>query len=126
VVVSVIDWNKKRFGRGKRHRRVRKKIFGLPKRPRLSVFKSRRHIYAQVIDDLEGRTLVAASTVSPEVRGRGVTGTKTDTAKVVGEVLAEKALKVEIQRVVFDRGGYKFHGRVKALATGAREKGLAF
>lgn len=124
--MSVIDWTKKRLARDRRHRRVRKKVFGVPDRPRLSIFKSRRHIYAQVINDLDGRTLVAASTVSPEVTSRGGKGTKTDTAKVVGEVLAEKALKAEIQRVVFDRGGYKFHGRVKALATGAREKGLTF
>jgi len=124
--VSVIDWTKKRLARDRRHRRVRKKVFGVPDRPRLSIFKSRRHIYAQVINDLDGRTLVAASTVSPEVTSRGGKGTKTDTAKAVGEVLAEKALKAEIQRVVFDRGGYKFHGRVKALATGAREKGLTF
>lgn len=124
--MSVIDWTKKRLARDRRHRRVRKKVFGVPDRPRLSIFKSRRHIYAQVINDLDGRTLVAASTVSPEVTSRGGKGTKTDTAKAVGEVLAEKALKAEIQRVVFDRGGYKFHGRVKALATGAREKGLTF
>lgn len=70
--------------------------------------------------------MVAASTVSPEVKGRGTRGTKTDIAKVVGEVLAEKALKAEVRRVVFDRGGYKFHGRIKALAAGAREKGLVF
>ncbi len=70
--------------------------------------------------------MVAASTVSAEVKGRGVSGTKTDVAKIVGEVLAEKALKAEIRSVVFDRGGYKFHGRIKALASGAREKGLAF
>lgn len=124
--MSIIDWNKKQFARERRHRRVRKKMFGVPERPRLSVFKSRRHIYAQVINDLEGRTLAAASTVSPEVKGRRGKGTKTESAKVVGEVLAEKALKVEIRQVVFDRGGYKFHGRVKALASGAREKGLAF
>jgi large subunit ribosomal protein L18 len=124
--MSVIDWTKKRLARDRRRRRVRKKVFGVPDRPRLSVFKSRRHIYAQVINDLEGRTLVSASTVSLEVTSRGRKGTKTDTAKVVGEVLAEKALKAEIQHVVFDRGGYKFHGRVKALATGAREKGLTF
>lgn len=105
---------------------MRKKVFGVPTQPRLSVFKSRRHIYAQIINDLDGRTLVAASTLSPEFKTRAVKGKKADTAKVVGEILAEKALKGEIRRVVFDRGGYKFHGRVKALATGAREKGLSF
>ncbi len=124
--MSVIAWNAKRRGRERRHRRVRKKVFGVPGQPRLSVFKSHRHIYAQIINDLEGRTLVAASSLSPECKGRGVKGAKADTAKVVGEILAEKALKGEIRRVVFDRGGYKFHGRVKALATGAREKGLSF
>jgi large subunit ribosomal protein L18 len=105
---------------------VRKKVFGVPERPRLSVFKSRRHIYAQIINDLEGRTLAAASTLSAELKARGVRGTKSEVAKVVGEILAEKALKAEVRRVVFDRGGYKFHGRVKALASGAREKGLTF
>lgn len=124
--MSVIDWNKKRAARQRRQRRVRKKVFGVPGQPRLAVFKSHRHISAQIINDLEGRTLVAASTSSPEFTGRGVKGTKGDAAKVVGEILAEKALKVDVRQVVFDRGGYKFHGRVKALATGAREKGLVF
>ncbi len=124
--MSVIDWTKKRMARQRRCRRVRKKVFGVPEQPRLSVFKSRRHIYAQIINDLEGRTLVAASTCSSEVKERGVKGPKAGAAKVVGEVLAEKALGAQIRRVVFDRSGYKFHGRVKALATGAREKGLTF
>lgn len=124
--MGLIGWTEKRAARGKRHRRVRKKVFGLPDQPRLSVFKSSRHIYAQIINDLEGRTLVAASTLSPEFQAKGGKGTKTDAAKVVGEILAEKALQATIRKVVFDRGGYKFHGRVKALATGAREKGLEF
>lgn len=124
--MSIIAWNAKRRGRERRHRRVRKKVFGVPEQPRLSVFKSHRHIYAQIINDLDGRTLVAASTLSPEFKTRAVKGKKANTAKVVGEILAEKALKSEIRRVVFDRGGYKFHGRVKALASGAREKGLSF
>lgn len=124
--MSVIDWNKKRAARKRRHRRVRKKVLGVPEQLRLSVFKSHRHIYAQIINDLDGRTLVTASTLSSEFKGRAAKGTKAEAARVVGEILAEKALKVEIRRVVFDRGGYKFHGRVKALATGAREKGLAF
>ncbi|MFQ5657915.1 MAG: 50S ribosomal protein L18 [Candidatus Methylomirabilales bacterium] len=121
-----MDWTKKRAARQRRHGRVRKKVFGVPDQPRLSVFKSHRHIYAQIINDLDGRTLVTVSTVSPEFKARAVKGTKAEAAKVVGEILAEKALEVEIKRVIFDRGGYKFHGRVKALATGAREKGLAF
>jgi large subunit ribosomal protein L18 len=124
--VSVIDWSERRRARERRHDRIRKKIFGVPEKPRLSVFKSRRHIYAQIINDLEGRTLVAASTLSPEFRVRAVKGPKAAIAKAVGEILAEKALKADIRRVVFDRGGNKFHGRVKALATGAREKGLTF
>jgi len=124
--VSVIDWSERRRARERRHDRIRKKIFGVPEKPRLSVYKSRRHIYAQIINDLEGRTLVAASTLSPEFKVRAVKGTKAAIAKAVGEILAEKALKADIRRVVFDRGGNKFHGRVKALATGAREKGLTF
>lgn len=124
--MSTIDWNKKRLARQRRRRRVRKKVFGVPDHPRLSVFKSRRHIYAQIVNDLEGRTLAAASTLSPEFRSQGAKRTKADAAKLVGEILADKAIKREIRRVVFDRGGYKFHGRVKALATGAREKGLTF
>ncbi len=124
--MSTIDWNKKRLARQRRRRRVRKKVFGAPDHPRLSVFKSHRHIYAQIINDLEGRTLAAASTLSPEFKSRGGNRTKADAAKLVGEILADQALKREIRRVVFDRGGYKFHGRVKALATGAREKGLTF
>ena len=114
------------IARVKRHRRVRKKVAGRPERPRLSVFRSARHIYAQIISDLEARTLAAASTLSPEVRAQGKVGNKTAQAKRVGELLAERALKAEIRQVVFDRGGYRFHGRVKALAAGAREKGLQF
>ena len=101
-------------------------MVGRPGRPRLSVFKSARHIYAQIINDLEGRTLVAASTLSPEVRAKGKVGRKTAQAKQVGELLAERALAAQVRQVVFDRGGYRFHGRVKALAAGAREKGLQF
>jgi len=114
------------IARRKRHRRVRKKVTGRPERPRLSVFKSARHIYAQIINDLEGRTLAAASTLSPELRAKGKGGKKTAQAKLVGELLAERALAAQIRRVVFDRGGYPFHGRVRALAAGVREKGLEF
>lgn len=114
------------LARLKRHRRVRKKVVGRPERPRLSVFKSARHIYAQIINDVQGRTLVAASTLSPEFKGKGKIGKKTAQAKLVGELLAERALAAQIRQVVFDRGGYRFHGRVKALAAGAREKGLQF
>lgn len=113
-------------GRQRRHVRIRKVVVGTPERPRLAVFRSARHIYAQIIDDGQGRTLVAASTLSPEFKARGFRGKKGDAAKLVGELVAEKALAAQIQQVVFDRGGYKYHGRVKALAAGAREKGLRF
>ncbi|WP_438313995.1 50S ribosomal protein L18 [Candidatus Caldatribacterium sp. SIUC1] len=108
----------------RRHRRVRKKVRGTAERPRLSVFRSLKHIYAQIINDEEGRTLVAASSLSPEIRG--MQGTKTDIARAVGRLIAQKALEKGITKVVFDRGGYKYHGRVKALAEGAREAGLLF
>lgn len=113
------------IARVKRHRRVRKKVTGRPERPRLSVFRSTRHIYAQIINDLEGRTLVAASTLSPEL-AKGKEKRKIAQAKQVGALLAERALAAQIRQVVFDRGGYRFHGRVKALAEAAREKGLQF
>jgi large subunit ribosomal protein L18 len=108
----------------RRHRRVRKKVRGTAERPRLSVFRSLKHIYAQIINDEEGQTLVAASSLSPEIRG--MQGTKTDIARAVGRLIAQKALEKGITKVVFDRGGYKYHGRVKALAEGAREAGLLF
>jgi large subunit ribosomal protein L18 len=113
-------------GRRRRHARIRKVVAGLPERPRLAVFRSGRHIYAQIIDDVAGRTLVTASTLSPEFKGLGFKGKKVEAAKLVGELVAQKALAARIQQVVFDRGGFKYHGRVKALATGAREKGLRF
>jgi large subunit ribosomal protein L18 len=90
------------------------------------VFKSARHLYAQIIDDEQGRTLAAASTLSQEITEKGKVGNKTAAAKLVGELLGVKALAASISQVVFDRGGYKFHGRVKALASGLREKGLRF
>lgn len=115
-----------RAGRRRRHARIRKVVTGTPERPRLAIFRSARHIYAQIIDDTAGRTLVAASTLSPEFKARGPAGKKVAAAKVVGELVAEKALAVRIRQVVFDRGGFQYHGRVKALAVGAREKGLQF
>lgn len=114
----------KREGRERRHRRIRKRIVGSAERPRLCVFKSARHIYAQLIDDERGSTLAAASTLSSEIKDKGKSGNKTTVAKLVGELLAVKALAASISQAVFDRGGYRFHGRVKALATGVREKGL--
>jgi len=118
----------KRELRIRRHRRVRKKVSGTPQRPRLCVFRSLRHIYAQVIDDVAGVTLVSASTLEPGVREllNGTDGGNVEAAKKVGSVLARKAVEKGITRVVFDRGGYKYHGRVKALAEAAREGGLEF
>ncbi|QIA28036.1 50S ribosomal protein L18 [Thermaerobacter sp. PB12/4term] len=113
--------------RDRRHRRVRKKVLGTAERPRLNVFRSLKHIYAQVIDDEAGVTLVAASTVEPELREAvGGYGGNVEAAKVVGRAIAQRALARGITKVVFDRGGYKYHGRVKALAEAAREAGLDF
>ena len=116
----------RRVSRLRRHIRVRKNVIGTPERPRLNVFRSLQHIYAQVVDDSKGCTLVAASTVDPEVKKQLKGLAKTDQARVVGKVLAERALGQGIKRVIFDRGGYKYHGRVKALADAARESGLEF
>ena len=116
----------KATSRERRHRRIRKRVVGSAERPRLCVFKSACHIYAQIIDDGLGKTLAAASTLSTEVKEKAKTINKTAAARLVGEILATRALAARVDRVIFDRGGYKFHGRVKALATGAREKGLKF
>jgi len=113
--------------RERRHRRVRKKVNGTPERPRLCVFRSVKHIYAQLFDDRSGKCLLTVSSLSEEVRNRvGEAKGKTATGTVVGKVIAEKALAAGIQAVAFDRGGYLYHGRVKALADGAREAGLKF
>ncbi len=117
---------KRRLARLRRHRRVRKKVVGTPERPRLSVFRSLKHIYAQIIDDSRGHTLVAASTLDPQLRGQLDGLTKTEQARLVGKLLAERALARGVKKVAFDRGGYKYHGRVKALAEAAREGGLDF
>ncbi|HEY6809753.1 MAG TPA: 50S ribosomal protein L18 [Propionibacteriaceae bacterium] len=108
----------------RRQVRVRKKIFGAPERPRLVVTRSARHISAQVIDDTQGRTLASASTMEADLRA--ATGDKSEKAKQVGGLIAERAKAAGIQSVVFDRAGYKYHGRVAALADGAREAGLGF
>jgi large subunit ribosomal protein L18 len=113
-----------RAARRRRHERVRKKVAGTAERPRLAVYRSLKHIYAQVIDDERGHTLVAASTLDASLRGRE--GTKTDDARAVGKLIAERSKAAGIERVVFDRGGYLYHGRVKALAEAAREAGLVF
>ena len=107
----------------KRHKRVRSKISGTPECPRLNVFRSEKNIYAQIIDDVNGVTLVSASSLEKDFK---VEGTKTDAAKQVGVTVAERAKAKGIDTVVFDRGGYVYHGRVKALAEGAREGGLQF
>ena len=109
-----------------RHRRVRRKVTGNPQRPRLCVFRSAAHIYAQVIDDSRGVTLAAASSTEPEVRSQRDGKPKSQTSKLVGELVARRAISNGVTAVVFDRGGYKYHGRVKALADAAREGGLAF
>ena len=118
--------NPRQEARLKRRKRIRKKISGSPERPRLSVFRSSKHIYAQVIDDLNGVTLVAASTLNPEIRGQEKVKGKIEDAKRVGKMIANKAKAQGITRVVFDRNGFLYHGRVRALATAAREAGLEF
>ena len=110
--------------RRKRHDRIRLHLAGTDVRPRLAVFRSLNHIYAQVIDDASGTTLAAASTVEKDLRGS--TSTKTEEAAVVGRLLAERAKAAGIERVVFDRAGFRYHGRVKSLADAAREAGLEF
>ena len=112
--------------RQRRHERIRKKVLGTASKPRLSVFKSLSHIYAQLIDDLTGKTLIAASTREKTVSSGIKHGGNVEAAKKVGVSIAEKALGKNIKAVVFDRGGYKYHGCIKALADAAREKGLTF
>ena len=116
----------KRAKRLRRHLHVRQRIVGTAERPRLSVFRSLRHTYAQVIDDIEGRTLVSASTVSPEVKEEVKRGGNKEAARLVGKVVAQKAVEAGITEVAFDRGPYRYHGRVKEVAEGARESGLEF
>lgn len=118
---------KKSFaGRERRHKRVRRKVVGTPERPRLNVFRSSRHIYAQLVDDSTGTTLLAASTLSPELTEVRTKGGNKDAAQAVGALIAKKAQEAKIATVVYDRGGYLYHGRVKALAEAAREAGLQF
>ena len=112
--------------RVRRHIRVRKSVFGTPERPRLCVFRSLNDIYAQVIDDIEGQTLVSASSIDAELRGKMTGLKKVEQARAVGKAVAERAKNKGIDAVVFDRGGFRYMGRVKALADGAREGGLDF
>ena len=115
-----------RAARLRRHLRVRKKVHGTSQRPRLCVYRSLAHIYAQVIDDDRGHTIAAASDMEAKARSAAKGKPKTDVAKLVGELIGKRAKEQGISTVVFDRGGYQFHGRVEALATGAREAGLKF
>ncbi|HEX9075049.1 MAG TPA: 50S ribosomal protein L18 [Anaerolineae bacterium] len=112
--------------RERRQRRVRAKVSGTGERPRLNVFRSSRHIFAQLIDDSKGHTLVAASTLDAEVRANAKQWDKKTEAKQVGKLLAQRALAKGVKQVIFDRGGYQYHGRVKSLAEGSREGGLEF
>lgn len=113
----------KHLARVRRHRRVRKKVRGVADRPRLAVFRSNRHMIAQVVDDVSGRTLASASTLEADLRSAGATGNR-EAAAAVGRLVAERARAAGIERVVFDRGGYLYHGRVAAVADAAREAGL--
>jgi large subunit ribosomal protein L18 len=110
----------------RRRGHVRKKVFGIPDRPRLSVFRSNRHIYAQIVDDAAGATLVSASTRTKSLRDQVPNAGNKKAAKIVGEAVAKQALSVGVKCVCFDRNRYKYHGRVRALAEGAREAGLVF
>ena len=115
-----------RLARSRRHHRVRLKVNGTSSRPRLCVFRSLNHIYAQIIDDSQGHTLVSASTLDEEIRSKTDSKVKISKAELVGSILAKRALSMKIEQVAFDRGGYKYHGRVKALAEAARQGGLKF
>ncbi|HBB28678.1 MAG TPA: 50S ribosomal protein L18 [Clostridiales bacterium] len=122
-MLKKVERNKKRVDR---HNKIRNKIVGTPERPRLNVYRSSNHIYAQVIDDVTGTTIASASTKDKEIVARVAELTKVDAAKVVGTEVAKRAQEKGIKSVVFDRGGYLYHGRVKSLAEGARENGLDF
>ena len=112
--------------RKRRHRRVRAKLSGTAQRPRMNIYRSNSNIFVQLIDDDNGKTLVSASTIDREVAPQVADKTKTEASKVVGQVAAERAKNAGIEEVVFDRGGFRYHGRVAALADGAREAGLKF
>jgi len=122
-VIKTVDRN---VARKVRHMRLRKKITGTENRPRLNVFKSLKHTYVQIINDEAGNTLVSASTLDPELRDKIADKTKKEAARMVGELAAKRALEKGIKTVVFDRGGYIYHGRVQEVAAGAREAGLEF
>lgn len=117
------DKNKIRKGR---HLRIRKNIVGTPERPRLNVFRSSKHMYAQLIDDVSGVTIVSASTLDNELKDKVKNGSSVEAAKLVGDLVAKRAVEKGYSSIVFDRGGYLYHGRIKALADSAREAGLQF
>lgn len=112
--------------RKNRHERVRQKVYGTPERPRLNVFRSNNHIYAQIIDDTNGHTLISASTLDKELKEKLSSTQNKEAARLVGELVGKRALEKGIEQVVFDRAGYLYHGRIKELAEGAREAGLKF
>ena len=112
--------------RQRRHLRIRRGVRGTADRPRLSVFRSLAHMYVQIVDDGEGRTLATASTLDPEIRAQAEAANKSAACKIVGQLIARRAQERGVRRVVFDRGGYLYHGRVRAVAEGAREGGLEF
>lgn len=116
----------KKEGRKRRHKRIRKKVFGIPERLRLSVYRSLNHIYAQIIDDFKGHTVISASSLDREFKDKKSHKGNIETAKQIGELIAKRALERGIKKVVFDRGGYLYHGRIKALAEAAREAGIEF
>ena len=116
----------KRLGLKRRERRVRSKLVGTAQRPRLSVHRTNAHIYAQVIDDVDAKTICTASTLDPEFRATGKVGSNKEAAEFVGELVGKRALEAGVTEVTFDRGGRIYHGRVKALADGARNAGLKF
>ena len=116
----------RKLARLKRKKRIRKKIFGTPERPRFTVFRSSRHIYAQMVDDTSGTTIVSASSLEKAFREKKDSGDKTAVAKQIGKLVAERAKEKGINTIVFDRNGFLYHGRVKAISEGAREGGLVF
>ena len=123
IVARIIE---KRKARSRRQLRVRKKISGTPESPRLNVYRSLKHIYSQIIDDTSGRTLIFASSLDPSLKEQIANKEKKEAARLVGELLGKRALEKGIDKVVFDRGGFLYHGRIKSLAEGARSQGLKF
>lgn len=121
-----MDIEKKKKSHLKRKRRIRKKIRGTSERPRFNVYRSNNHIYVQLIEDVTGKTLAAGSTISKDIKGKVKKDKKIEAAKKVGEIVAKEAIAKGIDKVVFDRGGFLYHGRIKAVADGAREAGLKF